>query len=205
MPQPSPPGPHCGGATAKNRILSSGFTQYRCKVKSCRKYTTPETARGKKTAEAIIQTINADPTAPNAVIADRLGVSINTVVKARSESGLAPPPRLKKARPTPLPGDPSCPECGSAAYVSCILKSGLTQYYCRVRSCGKRFTPGAKRGRPKKEQPLTPAERSKASRDRQSPEQRTIAIEKNRLRRKAKRDAKRILRDAVDATEKMSI
>jgi hypothetical protein len=85
------------------------------------------------------------------------------------------------------------------------LSSGLIQYRCKSKSCGKCITPGAKLGRPKVERPLTPTERSKASRDRQSPEQRAIAIEKNRLRRKAKRGAKRILRDAVDATEKMSI
>jgi hypothetical protein len=85
------------------------------------------------------------------------------------------------------------------------LSSGLIQYRCKVKSCGKCVTPCAKLGRPKVEQPLTPTERSKASRDRQSPEQRAIAVEKNRLRRKAKRGAERILRDVVDATEKMSI
>jgi hypothetical protein len=53
------------------------------------------------------------------------------------------------------PANPLCPHCqDSHTHIFGKAKSGLMTYKCP--SCGKKHTPGSKRGRPKREDGLTP-------------------------------------------------
>ena len=86
--------------------------------------------------------------------------------------------------------NPSCRHCGAKTYHNRDLKKGGVRYLCSA--CGKYTSVGAaKVGAPKKDKPLSQAERKRKYMDSLSSEERAAYVEKNRVRRLELRRAKK--------------